>query len=399
MNKSTHFSGQPTFLQLVKLLPRDIVNRCVRQSNSDYYYKKFDTWHHLVTMLFTCYGNCKSLREVVSAMQALEGRLFSCGVRHFPTRSGFADANARRDSEVFERIFFELKAHCDRIYPDSPPCRNAVYIVDSTTVKLFQEIFRGAGQSPANGRRKGGIKVHVAVQDSENVPSIVRLSQAACNDVSFTKYLNLPSGSTVIMDRGYKSYDQFNTWTEQSVRWVTRTQPNTFYRVKSRRPVPEKLRNQGVKTDWEIIMGADNKTISKVKCRLIKYKSIETGKEFEFITNDFESDPSIIADLYRKRWKIELLFKRLKQNMPLQYFLGDNQNAIKIQIWCALIADLLLQMVKRQVKRKWAFSNIVSILRLHLFNYLDLFSFLENPEKTVIKTPSPKDQFELNLSG
>ena len=201
------------------------------------------------------------------------------------------------------------------------------------------------------------------------------------------------------MDRGYKSYDQFNTWTEQSVRWVTRTQPNTFYRVKSRRPVPEKLRNQGDKTDWEIIMGADNKTISKVKCRLIKYKSIETGKEFEFITNDFESDPSIIADLYRKRWKIELLFKRLKQNMPLQYFLGDNQNAIKIQIWCALIADLLLQMVKRQVKRKWAFSNIVSILRLHLFNYLDLFSFLENPEKTVIKTPSPKDQFELNLSG
>ena len=133
---------------------------------------------------------------------------------------------------------------------------------------------------------------------------------------------------------------------------------------------------------------------------MIKYTSPQTGKYFEFLTNDSVAEPLIIAGLYKKRWSIELLFKRLKQNMPLQYFLGDNQNAIKIQVWSALIADLLLQVVRSQIKRKWAFSNIVSLIRLHLFNYLNLFSFLENPEQAQIFSIIPNAyQLKLNLSG
>jgi hypothetical protein len=399
MNKSTFFSGQPTFYQLIKLIPKEILSRCVEQTKSDRYRKSFFTWDHLVAMLFTCYGHCQALREVVTGMKALEGKLLNLGIRYFPAKSTLADANAMRDSVVFERIFFELKAYWDSHSPDSRTKNDPVYIIDSTTIKLFQEIFRGAGSSPANGKRKGGLKVHMAVEQSDEVPSIVHLTQAAYNDGSFTKYLNLPAGSTVIMDRGYKNYNQFNTWTTQHVRWVTRIQPNAFYRIESRRKVTDDLKSQGIRTDWEIVMGAEPKKISKVKCRLIKYTSEETGKKFEFITNDFDSDPITVADLYRKRWKIELLFKRLKQNMPLRYFLGDNKNAIRIQIWCALIADLLVQVVRRQIKRKWAFSNIVSLIRLHLFNYLDLFAFLENPESAVIKTRPPDSQLKLNLSG
>lgn len=398
MNKSTHFSGQPTFSQLIKLLPRDVISKAVQQTNSDHYYKKFNTWHHLVSMLFTCYGHCNSLREVVSGMRALEGRLVSCGIRYFPARSTFSEANFKRDSLVFERIYFLLKQYWDSVYPDSRT-GSKVYIIDSTTIKLFQEIFRGAGPSSRNGKRKGGLKVHMAVQDADSVPSIINLTQAACNDITFTKYLNLPSGSTLVMDRGYKNFDQFNSWTKQSIRWVTRIQSNTFYRVRSRRSLSNHSRDAGVNRDCEIVMGAHSKNISKVKCRLIKYRDHLTGKRFEFITNDLMSDPTTIADLYKKRWKIELLFKRLKQNMPLQYFLGDNQNAIKIQVWCAMIADLLLQIVNKQVHRKWAFSNIVSLIRLHLFNYLDLFAFLENPDKAAIFTQLPKNQLNLNLSG
>ncbi len=399
MNKSTFFSGQPTFYQLIKLIPKEILGRCVDQTKSDHYRKSFFTWDHLVAMLFTCYGHCQALREVVTGMKALEGKLLNLGIRYFPAKSTLADANATRDSVVFEKIFFELKAYWDSLSPDSRSKNDPVYIVDSTTIKLFQEIFRGAGLSQANGKRKGGLKVHMAVEQSDEVPSIVHLTQAAYNDGSFTKYLNLPAGSTVIMDRGYKNYEQFNSWTKQQVRWVTRIQPNAFYRIKSRRKVEDELKNLGIRTDWEIVMGAQPKKISKVKCRLIKYTSKETGKKFEFITNDLDSDAITIADLYKKRWKIELLFKRLKQNMPLRYFLGDNKNAVRIQIWCALIADLLVQVVKRQIKRKWAFSNIVSLIRLHLFNYLDLFAFLENPESAVIKTRPPDSQLKLNLSG
>lgn len=399
MNKSIHFSGQPTFSQLIQLIPKAVVRTVITEHKADHYYKKFTTWHHLVTMLFTCYGHCHSLREVVTGMRALEGRLLSCGIRYFPTRSTFSEANAKRDSIVFEQLYFGLKRYWDAVLPDSRSKSEALYIIDSTTIKLFQEIFKGAGMSKADGKRKGGLKVHMAVQAHDSLPSVVHISQAASNDMIFNKYLHLPMGSTVVMDRGYRDYRQYNAWTLQHIRWVTRMHPNSYYKKLESFPVSKDQQQAGVSADVRIQLGYPVKKISKVNCRLI-YFTAASGKKFEFITNDFESDPLLIAQLYQKRWSIELLFKRLKQNMPLHYFLGDNQNAIRIQIWCTLIADLLLQLVQKQIKRKWAFSNIVSLIRLHLFNYLNLFSFLENPENCLIRsTPDGSTQFNLNLSG
>lgn len=400
MNKSNHFSGQPTFSQLIRLIPKDIVGNCVYQVGSDHYYKKFNTWHHLVAMLFTCYGHCHSLREVVTGMRALEGRLQSSGINYFPARSTLAEANARRDHKVFELLYFELKAYWDRILPDSRPKKKPLYIIDSSTIKLFQEIFKGAGKSKQDGRRKGGLKVHMAVQDNQTLPSIMRITQAAYNDVTFTKHVELPAGSTLVMDRGYRDYKQYNLWTQQNIRWITRHHPNSYYKIQGKFALSSRQKKLGVLKDMRIRLGHPSEKIAKVKCRLIQYTSPITGKYFEFITNDFKTKPSVIASLYKKRWSIELLFRRLKQNMPLQYFLGDNQNAIQIQVWCALIADLLLQVVLSQVKKKWAFSNIVSIVRLHLFNYLNLFSFLEDPEHCNIQSTPPSDrQLELQLSG
>lgn len=400
MNKSSHFTGQPTFSQLIRLIPKDIVGGCIHQFQSDRYYKKFNTWHHLVTMLFTCYGHCHSLREVTTGMRALEGRLQSSGINYFPARSTLSEANARRDHKVFELFYFELKSYWERLLPDSRSKKNPVYIIDSSTIKLFQEIFKGSGKSKQDGRRKGGLKVHMAVQDNQSVPSIIRITQAAYNDVTFTKHVELPPGSTIVMDRGYRDYKQYNLWTHQNIRWVTRHHPNSRYKVQRNFTLSSRQKKAGVLKDMQIKLGHPVERIAKVKCRLIRYVSPITGKYFEFITNDFKSKPSIIASIYKKRWSIELLFRRLKQNMPLQYFLGDNQNAIQIQIWCALIADLLLQVVQAQVKRKWAFSNIVSIVRLHLFNYLNLFSFLEDPEHcTIQSTTQNEHQLKLNLTG
>ena len=398
MNKSNHFSGQLTFHQLIRLIPKDIIARCVDHAQSDRYYKKFNTWHHLVTMLFTCYGHCHSLREVVTGMKAFEGRLQHCGIQFFPTRSTFAEANAKRDSVVFERIFVALKAYWDKLSPDSRR-KNTTYVIDSTTIKLFQAIFKGSGLSKDNGRRKGGLKVHMAVQQTQVVPSVIHLSQAASNDVTFTKYLEFSPGSTVIMDGGYRSYHQYNMWTSQHIRWITRLHPHSYFVVTKSLQLTEKQKRYGIRKDRLVTLGANYDKIPKVPCRLISLKSPKSGKVFEFITNDLKSTPAYIAELYRKRWSIELLFKRLKQNMPLQYFLGDNQNAIKIQVWCALIADLLLHVIKRQVKRSWAYSNIVNIVRLHLFNYLDLISFLENPDKSIITTTKTDFQLRLSLSG
>lgn len=396
MNKSNHFSGQPTFSQLVKLIPKQIVSTCIESTQSDHYYKKFNTWHHLVTMLFSCYGHCHSLREVISGMRALEGRLQSSSINYLPARTTLADANAKRDSLVFELIYFALKKYWDQVSPDS----RKVFIVDSTTIKLFREIFSGSGKTNKNGRRKGGVKVHMAVHEKEFVPTIMHITQAAYNDLTFLKNVNLPMGSTVIMDRGYRDHGLYNKWATQDIRWITRAHTNSHYDVKKRLPVTSQARKLGVIQDIMITLGHPAPHVPKVNCRLIKFTSPDTGKHLEFLTNDLQSVPENIADLYKKRWKIEMLFKRLKQNMPLRYFLGDNKNAIEIQIWCALIADLLLQVVMNQIKRKWAFSNVVSIVRLHLFNYLNLFSFLENPETAKISSkPINTGQLKLHLSG
>lgn len=396
MNKSTHFSGQPTFGQIVNLIPKDIVSHAVFEHSSDRYYKKFNTYLHLVTMLFTCYGNCTSLREVVTGMAAMEGRLFSTGVRKLPTRSTFSDANAKRSSEVFETIYFKLREHFQRFLPDSGKSSESVYLIDSSVITLFQEIFKGSGSIFSDGRRKGGLKVHMAVPLDEQSPVVMHIGPGADSDLSFLKYLTLPEGSTAIFDRGYRSYPQFNLWTHMGIKWITRLRKQAYYTINEQRVIDSKQKEAGVKTDIVVHLGFPQKKTETVQARIIFYKDPISKKFLKFLTNDLESEPIKIAEMYAKRWNIELLFKRLKQNMPLQYFLGDNQNAIKIQIWCALIADLLLQVIRKQVKKVWAFSTIVSLVRLHLFNYLNLFSFLENPEKSKIYS-HPDDAAQLNL--
>lgn len=399
MNKSTHFSGQPTFNQLLKLIPADIISKAVGEHKSDRYYKKFTTWHHLTTMLFACFGNCTSLREVVTGMRALEGRLSCSGIKHLPTRSTFSDANENRSAEVFEAIYFSLKQHWERVLPDSRRSLENFYIIDSTVITLFQEIFKGSGSSHSDGRRKGGLKVHMAVPLNQQSPCVVHIGEGADNDLSFHKYLTLPSESTVIMDRGYRSYSQFNLWTHLKIRWITRLNDTAYYQIDSNRFVNEHQRKSGIKQDLDITLGFPQRKTESVTARIIDFIDPITKKHLRFLTNDFKSQPHTIAQLYAKRWNIELLFKRLKQNMPLQFFLGDNKNAIRIQIWCALIADLLLNIIRRLVKKKWAFSNIVSLVRLHLFNYLDLIRFLENPETCIINRQRNDLQLKINLSG
>jgi IS4 transposase len=240
----------------------------------------------------------------------------------------------------------------------------------------------------------------MAVPVYQQSPCVVHIGDGAANDLSFHKHLTLPPGSTVIMDRGYRSYPQFNLWSEMNIRWITRVSKKTHFSIVERRAIQKHQRQAGVEQDIEVLLGFPQKKTEQVKARIIRYTDPRSEKYLEFLTNDFQSKPHTIAQLYAKRWNIELLFKRLKQNMPLQYFLGDNQNAIQTQIWCSLIADLLLNVIRKQVKRKWAFSTIVSLVRLHLFNYLNLYSFLENPEHCVIKsTLNTENQLNLSLSG
>jgi hypothetical protein len=400
MNKSTFFTGQPIFSQLVRLIPRKEVNHVARQLGANRYCKKFDTWHHLLTMLYSSYQHCTSLREITTGMSACEGRLQSVDIKHFTRKSTFSDANKRRDAGVFERIYYILYQRLNQYLPDSR-LKGSVFkklvIIDSTTISLFNDIFKGVGPNPINGKKKGGLKVHMAVQSMHDVPCLVRITPGATDDKVFAKSIRLAKGSYVVFDKGYHSYKLYTELNSNSVWWVTRPRYNTVIEVIGASAVSEIEYDLGVRKDEQIIMGHPEKHIIKVRCRRITFFDSANQRTFEFITNNNKVKASTIAAIYKQRWQIELLFKRLKQNMQLKYFLGDNQNAIKIQIWCTLIADLLLKVATRGIKRNWSFSNLSSLIRLHLMNYTDLKKFLNNPENTRIVMPSENHKQQLEL--
>lgn len=403
MNKSTFFTGQPIFSQLVSLIPGHIISKAVREFCSDRYCKKFDTRHHLLTMLYACYQHCTSLREVSTGMRACEGRLQTSGLIHLTARSTLSDANQRRSYQVFEKLYLYLYEHYRDLLADSPTDKlsSKLIIIDSTTISLFKEILANAGRRSIDGKKKGGIKVHMAIRAQEDVPFLIDLTKASQADVSFLKKVHIPEGSVVVMDRGYNNFKKFHEWNTQKINWVARPRLNTVLTIAKDKPITTEEQNAGVLSDQIAVMGFKNSCIQQVKCRLITYYDATCGRSFKFITNNFRWKPSKVAACYKRRWQIELLFKRLKQNMPLEYFLGDNENAIKIQIFSTLIADLLLKIALTGVKRKWAFSNIACFIRLHLMNYTHLVKFLEHPDKCSIINPVPdlNPQLKLKFSG
>jgi transposase len=252
--------------------------------------------------------------------------------------------------------------------------------MDSTTITLFKDILRGVGRNPKEGRKKGGIKAHTIIRASENVPCLVRYSEAVRHDHMFLgEVFNLAEGSIITFDKGYVDYAQYEAFTVSSIWYVTRLKDNAVYEAGEEFDIPDGA-DSGVLKDEEVILyyGEDKK--QEHRSRRIAYWDSENGRLFEFITNNFELTAEKVALIYKKRWQIELLFKQLKQNFPLKYFLGDNENAIEIQIWTAMLANLLIALVRNKVKRKWAFSNLVSVVRQQLMNYINIYGFLEDPE-------------------
>lgn len=379
MPKSTYFTGQPILGQLLSLISRPKVEQLAKKHQSNRYCKKFKAYDHLVTMLFSSFHHCSSLRELITGLQANSSRLGHLGIQYTPRKSTLADANKRRSAELFCELFHSLRKRYYGFSPDSRlkgKLNERLFIVDSTTITLFSEVFKACGNAMANGRKKGGVKAHTLIRAKDDVPCFVHLTQAATSDRTIMPGLNLPPGSILVMDKGYNHYIPMAQWTKQNVTWVTRLNARACWEVLEELPVSEKFKDNGVISDKLVILG--NRTrkakVPLQEARIVVYYDQASGKTFEFLTNNKELSALTIAGIYKRRWQIESLFKRIKQNFQLHNFLGDNQNAIKIQIWCTLIADLLTKVVKDKAdklrKTKWSFSNVAGLIRQHLGTYI-----------------------------
>lgn len=391
MNKSTHFFGQSVFGQLISLIDTRIIAKNSKLHKTDHYVKRFTSKDHLISMLFCVFAKCSSLREVAGAMLGLSGKTNHFQLSHIPYRSTLSDANSRRSADFFSGVYHDLLREYQHIISDSRFKRvinKQIEIFDSTVISLFQDILKCTGRTPANGKRKGGIKVHTVINVDEAVPKMIWFSSAATSDHLLLSKLTPDDNTVYVFDKGYNDYKAFKLFCEKGAGFVTRVKDNAVYKVEEELFIDECI-HSGVLEDMliEITVKENNKE-SKLKLRKVTFYDRVLKRRFEFLTNLFEMRPDLIAAIYKIRWQVELFYKQLKGNFPLKYFLGDNENAIKIQIYCVLIVNLLLTVIQKGLKRRWAFSNLVSFCRIHLFNYLHLINFLENPERDW----RPKDQ-------
>jgi hypothetical protein len=395
MDKNTHFFGNSVFGQLISLIDSKIITRSVKSNSSDKYVKKFTTKDHLISMIFCSMAKCTSLREVAGAMLGLSGKTKHFQLNHIPKKSTLSDANKERKAEVFGKIYNELFAQYHYLFTDSrikDVIKKQIEIFDSTTISLFSDILKCVGRNPSNGKKKGGIKVHTVINVDETVPKLIWFTDAATHDHILLEKLKLDSNTIYVFDKGYNDYKAFKKFDENQTGFVTRIKDNAAYEIIEQNETDERI-HSGVLEDSIIeIEVKEDKMTSKLKLRKVIFYDRVLKRKFEFLTNLFEMRADLVSAIYKLRWQIELLFKQLKQNFPLKYFIGDNENAIKIQIYCVLITNLLMTVIQKKLKKSWAFSNLVSFCKIHLFNYIHLLNFLENPEKDWQKSLGNQEQ-------
>ena len=379
--------GQPILSQIIGCIPKIIIKQAIDRGRADRYYKKIPTLVHLTALLYGVLSHCNGLREICEGMLACEGKLNHLGLKRAPARSTFSDANNKRPWQVFEDIYFQLLKRYHGFLSDSRlkglSIRN-LKIIDSTTIRLFSDILRGVGRNPKDGsKKKGGIKVHTMMDAFSGVNDFVRMTEARVHDKNFLRHLNLEPESFIVFDKAYNYYRQFEKWSQKRIWFVTRMKDNALYSVT--KVVSDKTRQKkakGVIKEEHILLTYKDQQGNKptIPLRRIVYKD-EEGRIYNFITNHFRISTKQIALIYKYRWQIELLFKQMKQNFPLRYFWGESENAIRIQIYCVLIAQLLMVVIKKKSFSKKAFANIVTVVRLHLMSYVELFAFLKDTYK------------------
>jgi hypothetical protein len=383
------------FSQLLKQIPRDVFHGLVRKFGAERYAKGFASWTHLVAMLFSQLARADSLREICNGLACCEGKLVHVGIDGSPRRSTLAYANQHRPAAMFEALFWKVldrfreqgvlgeKKHPFRF-------KNRLLSLDSTTISLCLSLFPWADFRQA----KGGVKLHVLLNHEDYLPEFAVLTEARQHDIGPARQVPLRPGSIVVVDRGYTDFSLFGRWCSEGVFWVTRMKQGTAYMVEESRDVPQGHR---ILADEIILLTG---TAAETKCpdrlRRIVVWDADQQRQIEILTNHLRFGATTLAEVYRERWQIELFFKALKQNLKVKTFVGTTENALRIQIWTALLALLLLKWLHFLSTAGWSLSNLASLLRLNLFTYRDLHEWLAKPLETPPRLPPP-EQLPLSL--
>ena len=389
MSKDIKLSGQPVICQLLSFIPHHIIQEAVSQTGADYYYKKMTTYNQLVFILYGVVSKIKSLNNLCKCLGFLDDKLVYLGINQLPASSTLSDSNRKRSSEVFATIYYLLYEYYRPFLSDSyiklfingeiDPAK--VRIFDSTTISLFTDLFKGAGRSPINGKRKGGLKLHTVMSLDNCVPDILWMSSAATNDRVFLGQLPPTKDLVYVFDKGYVNYQIYKSWTESGAFYVTRLNENATYQVQESKPGNiEDINSGGVIKDEIILLPM--KGNQTMKARLITYRDPVKKELLYFVSNMFECHAMTIVQLYKNRWSIEVLFKQIKQNFELSYFYCVGEEGIKTQVWIALIANLIFTVIHKQLKECEQFTTIVAMVAVNQGSYVCFMSLIKEKRRS-----------------
>lgn len=380
------------FSQILQVLPHNTFLRLVHQHGAERHAKGFSSWAQFVSMLFCQMAQAKSLREISDGLAVTCGKLSHLGLSAAPSKSTLSYANAHRPWQLYQDVFFQLRDLCRAQSPGKKKkfrFKNKLLSMDSTTVELCLGLFPWAKYRAT----KGAIKLHLLLDHDGYLPEFAVITDNYGADVTIARQFTLPAGSIVALDRGYMDFQLFSRWNEEGIFFVTRFKGNAVYQLVAERIVPQR---SNVLADQTIRL-TDYKTRKKYPglLRRVVMWDEENGREVEFLTNHLTFGATTIAHIYRDRWEIELFFKVLKQHLKIKTFVGTSFNAIKTQIWTALITILLLKYLQFRSKCHLPLCRLVALLRLNLFSYRDLWDWLDDPFRT---PPALPDHQQLELA-
>lgn len=381
------------FSQILGLFQRTTFARHVLSLKAEHRAKGFSCWGQFVAMLFCQLAQARSLREITDGLKCCEGKLKHLGLVQGPKRSTLSYANAHRPWELYQKLFYDLLAQCQAISPKKKfRFKNRLLSMDSTTVELCASMFDWARWR----QTKGAVKLHLLLDHEGHLPIFAHVTEGKSSDLKVAQTLDFPKGSIVALDRAYVDYALFTRWTRQGIFFVTRLKTNADIVTLQSKAVP----NRGNVLSDEIVrlqaFVAGRADLEDLRCVTIWLE--DKQQELELLTNNFTLAASTIAAIYKERWQIELFFKLLKQQLKIKTFVGTTANAVRIQIWTALIAVLVVRYLQFRSRIHWAVSNLVALLRWNLFSYRNLWQWLDKPFETP-PLPPAEDQLEFKLDS
>jgi hypothetical protein len=358
------------------LIPRDGFNEAVEKHKAERHSRGFSSWGQLVAMLFCQLAQSKSLREITQGLQASEGKLKHLGLPEAPARSTLAYANGHRPWELFETVFHQLLGRCQKRLGLAKAAGKLglpgkLLSLDATVIDLCASVFDWAHFRTT----KGAVKLHLLLDHDGYLPCYAVITEGKVHEIKVARKLKFQRGAMLVFDRGYNDYDWFRELTEAEVHFVTRLKDNAAYVVVEERPA----KGDGVRSDEIIALEKEADNEDYPFLRRVRFWDETKKRELVFLTNHLELEAATVAAVYKERWQIELLFKALKQNLRIKTFVGTTANALKTQIWTALIALLAVKFLQLQSKFPWSLSGLVALLRQQLFVYRDLWRWIECP--------------------